>query len=38
MIKTIRGVRPNAQGKIILGFVPTRDYACVHSIEVTPER
>lgn len=36
--KTFRGLRPNAQGKLILSFVPIKDYATVGAIEVTEER
>jgi len=32
--RVFRGVRPNAQGKIILQFVPVRNYAIVNAIEV----
>jgi hypothetical protein len=38
LVKTIRGLKPNAQGKLLLSFIPVRDYACVHAIEVTPEQ
>jgi hypothetical protein len=31
------GLRPNAQGKLELAFVPTRNYACVNAIEVLDE-
>ncbi len=32
--QTFSGIRPNAQGKIILTFVPVKGMACVNSIEV----
>ena len=35
--RTFSGIRPNAQGKIILSFVPVRGMACVNGIEVTEE-
>jgi len=31
------GLKPNAQGKLELAFVPTRNYACVNAIEVLDE-
>jgi len=33
--RTFAGIRPNAQGKIILSFVPIKGMACVNGIEVT---
>jgi hypothetical protein len=35
--KTFAGLRPNAQGKLLLSFVPVTNYAIVNAIEVTPE-
>ena len=35
--KTFRGVTPNAQGKIVLSFVPVVNYACVNAIEVVDD-
>lgn len=35
--KTFRGIAPNAQGKIVLQFVPVVNYACVNAIEVEDE-
>ncbi len=35
--KSFSGIRPNAQGKIILSFVPVVGMACVNGIEVTDE-
>jgi hypothetical protein len=35
--RTFRGIKPNAQGKVILQFVPVRNYALVSGIEVIDE-
>lgn len=35
--KTFHGLHPNAQGKLVLSFVPVVNYANIHSIEVTDE-
>jgi hypothetical protein len=35
--RTFAGLRPNAQGKIILSFVPITGMACVNGIEVVEE-
>jgi hypothetical protein len=35
--KTLHGLRPNAQGKLILTFVPIADYASVRAIEIEDE-
>jgi hypothetical protein len=35
--KVFHGLEPNAQGKIVLSFVPVRNYASVNAIEVAPE-
>jgi len=35
--KTFHGVTPNAQGKILLSFVPVKNYATVSAIEVVAE-
>jgi len=35
--RTFSGIRPNAQGKIILTFVPTTGMACVNAIEVVED-
>jgi hypothetical protein len=32
--KTFHGLRPNAQGKLVLSFVPVKNYACLNAIEV----
>jgi hypothetical protein len=36
--RTFNGVAPNAQGKIVLSFVPITNYACVNAIEVADEK
>jgi hypothetical protein len=36
--RTFSGVRPTAQGKIVLAFVPVVGMACVNGIEVVEER
>jgi hypothetical protein len=35
--RTFPGIRPNAQGKIVLSFVPTTGMACVNGIEVVED-
>jgi len=35
--KSFHGIVPNAQGKIVLTFVPVVNYACVNAIEVVDE-
>lgn len=35
--KTFTGLSPNAQGKLVLSFVPVVNYAIVNAIEVAPE-
>ena len=35
--RTFSGIRPNAQGKILLTFVPVAGMACVNGIEVVDE-
>jgi hypothetical protein len=35
--KTFRGLEPNAQGKLVLTFVPVANYASVYAIEVLEE-
>lgn len=32
--KRFSGLKPNAQGKLFLQFVPNRNYACINAIEV----
>lgn len=35
--KTFHNLEPDAQGKLILSFVPVKDYACVNALEVEEE-
>jgi hypothetical protein len=35
--KVLHGLQPNAQGKLVLAFVPVKNYACVNAIEIVPE-
>ncbi|MFN7935403.1 MAG: malectin domain-containing carbohydrate-binding protein [Bryobacteraceae bacterium] len=35
--RTFRGIKPNAQGKLILQFVPVRNYALLSGLEVIDE-
>jgi hypothetical protein len=35
--KTFKGLEPNAQGKLLFTFTPTRNYAMVDAIEVLDE-
>ncbi len=37
LVRTVNGLEPNAQGKLVLEFVPIKDYATVTAIEVLPE-
>ncbi len=37
IVKTFSGLRPNSQGKLLLSFVPVKNYANVSAIEVTDE-
>jgi len=37
LVRTIKGLEPNAQGKLLLEFVPVTGYATVSAIEVVPE-
>ena len=37
LVRKFTGLEPNAQGKLLLEFVPTRDYATVSAIEVAPQ-
>ena len=34
LVKTYRGLRPNAQGKLVVSFVPNVNYASVDAVEV----
>jgi hypothetical protein len=36
--KTFRGLDPDAQGKLVLGFLPVVNYATVNAVEALPER
>ncbi len=37
LVRKVRGLEPNAQGKLLLEFVPVTRYATVSAIEVLPE-
>jgi len=37
LAKTFHNLEPNSQGKLLLNFVPARNYACVSAIEVNTE-
>jgi hypothetical protein len=37
MKRRVSGLEPNAQGKLLLEFVPTRSYATVTAIEIIPQ-
>ena len=37
LVRKLTGLEPNAQGKLLLEFVPLKDYATVTAIEVLPE-
>ncbi len=37
LVRTFTGLRPNAQGKLLFSFVPTRNYACINAVEVLDE-
>lgn len=37
LVKTFHGMEPNAQGKLLLSFVPVRNYASIRAIEVVDE-
>jgi hypothetical protein len=37
LVRRVSGLEPNAQGKLLLEFVPTRSYATVSAIEVLPQ-
>jgi len=37
LVRKVGGLEPNAQGKLLLEFVPTRSYATVSAIEVLPQ-
>jgi hypothetical protein len=35
--RTFHGLEPNAQGKLVLSFVPVVNYACINALEIIPE-
>jgi len=37
LVKTFHGLHPSAQGKLLLSFVPVKNYASVYAIEVVDE-
>jgi hypothetical protein len=37
IVKTFRGLEPNGQGKLLISFVPLKNYANISAIEVLPE-
>ena len=37
VVRKFSGLQPNAQGKLLVEFVPSSQYATVSAIEVTPE-
>ena len=37
LVKTFHGLTPNAQGKLVLTFVPVKDYASLYALEVVDE-
>jgi hypothetical protein len=37
MMRRVTNLEPNAQGKLLLDFVPTRSYATVTAIEIVPQ-
>ncbi len=37
LVRKVSGLEPNAQGKLLLEFIPTRHYATVTAIEILPE-
>ncbi len=37
MVRRIKGLEPNAQGKLLLEFVPVSRYATVSAIEIVPD-
>ena len=37
LVRKRSGLEPNAQGKLLFEFVPTRKYATVSAIEVVPQ-
>lgn len=37
LIKQFSGLKPNPQGKLLVSFVPVKDYACLSALEVEQE-
>jgi len=37
LVRQVSGLEPNAQGKLVLEFVPVHYYATVTAIEVVPQ-
>jgi malectin (di-glucose binding ER protein) len=37
MKSRVTGLEPNAQGKLLLEFVPTRSYATITAVEIIPQ-
>jgi hypothetical protein len=37
VVKTFHGLTPNAQGKLVVSFVPVRNYASLYALEVVDE-
>ena len=37
LVRTFHGIKPNARGKLLIAFEPTRNYACINAIEVEDE-
>jgi Malectin domain len=37
VVRTFHGLQPNAQGKLLLSFVPVRNYASLRALEVVDE-
>jgi hypothetical protein len=37
LVKTFHGLTPNAQGKLIFQFTPSRNYACLNALEIEEE-
>lgn len=37
LVRTFHGLQPNAQGKLLLSFVPVKNYASIRAIEVVDE-
>jgi hypothetical protein len=37
LVRQFHGLKPNAQGKLVFTFQPTRNYPCINAIEILPE-